>query len=151
MHTKKLSRLMLAASLAAPAMVFMPMGAEAGTRPANISVANMYLWRGLDVSASDAQVSGTLQYNADSGFYVGGWASSTWAGAGYELDLYGGYAGTAATSSMTSRTGSTCTPKRVLCPTTMSRPRRYRCLGPCAQCRLRHVHRRGLYQHGQRH
>ena len=85
---------MLAASLAGPAMVFMPMGAQAGTT-ANISVANMYLWRGLDVSASDAQVSGTLQYNADSGFYVGGWASSTWAGAGYELDLYGGYGGSA--------------------------------------------------------
>lgn len=94
MHTKYLSRMVLAASLAAPAMVLMPMSAQAGTT-ANISVANMYLWRGLDVSASDAQVSGTLQYNADSGLYAGGWASSTWAGAGYELDLYAGYAGTA--------------------------------------------------------
>lgn len=92
MHTKKISRLILAASLAAPAMVFMPMSAQAGTT-ANIGVANMYLWRGLDVSDSSAQVSGTLQYNHDSGFYVGGWASSIWAGAGYELDLYGGYGG----------------------------------------------------------
>lgn len=94
MHTKNLSRMVLAASLVAPAMLLMPMSAQAGAT-ANVSVANMYLWRGMDVSASDAQVSGTLQYNADSGFYVGGWASSTWAGAGYELDLYGGYAGAA--------------------------------------------------------
>lgn len=94
MHTRNLSRMVLAASLVAPAMLLMPMSAQAGAT-ANVSVANMYLWRGMDVSASDAQVSGTLQYNADSGFYAGGWASSTWAGAGYELDLYAGYGGTA--------------------------------------------------------
>jgi len=94
MHTKIISRLVLAASLATPALFLAPISAQAGTM-ANISVANMYLWRGLDVSGSSPQVSGTLQYNADSGFYVGGWASSTWAGAGYELDLYGGYAGSA--------------------------------------------------------
>lgn len=94
MSTKYLSRMVLAASLVAPAMLVVPMSAQAGAT-ANVSVANMYLWRGQDVSGSAAQVSGTLQYNADSGFYVGGWASSSWAGAGYELDLYGGYAGTA--------------------------------------------------------
>lgn len=98
MQKKYLGRMVLAASLAAPAMVLMPMGAQAGTT-ANIGVANMYLWRGLDVSGSNAQVSGTLQYNHDSGFYIGGWASSAWGGnsvagdLGYELDLYGGYGG----------------------------------------------------------
>jgi uncharacterized protein (TIGR02001 family) len=94
MQTKKISRLVLAASLAAPAMMFIPVGAQAGAT-ANVSVANMYLWRGMDVSGSEAQISGTLQYNADNGLYAGGWASSSWAGSGYELDLYAGYGGTA--------------------------------------------------------
>lgn len=94
MQTKYLGRMVLAATLATPALALMPMGALAGTT-ANVSVANMYLWRGLDVSGSSAQVSGTLQYNHDSGFYAGGWASSVWEGSGYELDLYAGYGGSA--------------------------------------------------------
>jgi uncharacterized protein (TIGR02001 family) len=73
-------------------MMFIPVGAQAGAT-ANVSVANMYLWRGMDVSGSEAQISGTLQYNADNGLYAGGWASSSWAGSGYELDLYAGYGG----------------------------------------------------------
>ncbi|MCC6301671.1 MAG: hypothetical protein IT489_02600 [Gammaproteobacteria bacterium] len=109
MHVKKISRLILAASLATPAMAFMPMSAQAGGS-ANIGIANMYLWRGLDVSSSTAQVSGTLQYNHDSGFYAGTWASSLGGSIGggvdtsddsytfpgnYELDLYAGYSGSA--------------------------------------------------------
>lgn len=92
MHTKYLSRMVLAASLTAPAMAMVPMNAQAELS-ANVGVANMYLWRGLNVSESDAMVSGGLDYGHESGFYAGTWASSVWAGAGYEWDLYLGYGG----------------------------------------------------------
>ena len=36
----------------------------------------MYLWRGQDVSAGTANVSGSLDFTTDAGFYVGTWISS---------------------------------------------------------------------------
>lgn len=89
MRTKKLSNLAIAAALATPALA-LPLSAQAEVS-ANVGIANMYLWRGLNVSGSHPQVSGGLDYSHESGFYAGTWASSIWDGLGYELDLYVGY------------------------------------------------------------
>lgn len=91
MQIKKSGSLAAAVALAIPALA-LPMSAQADVS-ANVGVANMYLWRGLNVSGSDAQVSGGLDYSHESGFYAGTWASSVWEGLGYELDLYLGFGG----------------------------------------------------------
>jgi uncharacterized protein (TIGR02001 family) len=57
----------------------------------SMSVANFYLWRGLDISAGAPEVSGSLDYSHESGLYAGIWASSEYQGT--ETDLYFGYAG----------------------------------------------------------
>ncbi|HHJ11593.1 MAG TPA: hypothetical protein ENK00_00305 [Chromatiales bacterium] len=61
----------------------------------NIGVTNNYLWRGVTQTDDGAAVSGGVDYNHDSGFYVGTWASNVSFGgvADYELDLYAGYGG----------------------------------------------------------
>lgn len=61
----------------------------------NIGVTSNYLWRGVTQTADDAAVQGGLDYESDSGFYVGTWASNVDFGDGtsYELDLYAGFAG----------------------------------------------------------
>ena len=60
---------------------------------ANVAATSNYLWRGLEQTGGDAAVSGGIDYAANSGFYVGTWASTAnWAdGMTYELDLYGGF------------------------------------------------------------
>jgi len=69
--------------------------AAAGELSANIAATSNYLWRGFEQTAGKAAISGGLDYSADSGFYVGTWASNAdWAGSmTYELDFYGGFAG----------------------------------------------------------
>ena len=66
--------------------------ATAGQVDASIGVASAYIFRG--VSFGQPQVWGGLDYSADNGFYLGTWIStqSDVAGAGEEVDLYGGYA-----------------------------------------------------------
>lgn len=70
--------------------------AQAGSLSANASVTNNYIWRGLTQTENEAAVQGGLDYAADSGFYVGTWASNVNYGAGdvysYEHDVYAGYA-----------------------------------------------------------
>lgn len=61
---------------------------------ANIGATSNYMWRGLTQTADEAAISGGLDFAAESGVYVGTWASSL-GGGQYELDLYGGYAGEA--------------------------------------------------------
>ncbi|MDG1732008.1 MAG: TorF family putative porin [Thalassotalea sp.] len=62
---------------------------------ANAAATSNYLWRGQEQTDGAAAVSGGIDYEASSGFYVGTWASdATWAeGMTYELDIYGGFAG----------------------------------------------------------
>jgi len=62
---------------------------------ANVAVTSNYLWRGLEQTNGKSAVSGGLDYEAQSGFYAGTWASNAdWSqGMTYELDLYGGYGG----------------------------------------------------------
>jgi uncharacterized protein (TIGR02001 family) len=57
---------------------------------ANLSLSSNYLWRGITQNNDKIAASGGLDYSADSGFYIGTWAS-TLIGGSYELDLYGGF------------------------------------------------------------
>ena len=56
----------------------------------SVGVANMYLWRGLDLGTGDAAVSGDLKVSA-AGAYAGVWGSSGDSAWGTEYDLYVGY------------------------------------------------------------
>ncbi|WP_370299724.1 TorF family putative porin [Abyssibacter sp.] len=72
--------------------------ALAGTS-VNLSVTSDYLFRGLPQSGG-AAVQGGIDYAADSGFYLGAWASTIGfggdgGGAGSEVDLYMGFGGEA--------------------------------------------------------
>jgi len=64
---------------------------------ANIGATSNYLWRGVSQTSDGAAVSGGLDWSNDDGFYAGTWVSNvTWTPtAGYELDVYGGYGGSA--------------------------------------------------------
>jgi uncharacterized protein (TIGR02001 family) len=72
---------------------------HAGEWSANAGVSSNYLWRGLTQTENEAAVSGGIDYVADSGFYVGTWASNVNYAAGdvfsYEHDLYAGFSGEA--------------------------------------------------------
>jgi uncharacterized protein (TIGR02001 family) len=61
----------------------------------NVGVTSNYLWRGLEQTNGQAAVSGGIDYEHQSGFYVGTWVSNAdWAEEmTYELDIYGGYTG----------------------------------------------------------
>lgn len=63
----------------------------------NIGVTSNYVWRGMTQTVDGAAIQGGLDYAHDSGFYLGTWASNVDFGAspGYELDIYGGYSGSA--------------------------------------------------------
>lgn len=57
---------------------------------ATVGAANMYLWRGQNLTKDGAQVFGSLDYT-NGGFYLGAWASTETGGE--ETDLYVGYGG----------------------------------------------------------
>ncbi len=61
----------------------------------NIGATSNYLWRGVTQTNDAVAVQGGLDYNHDSGFYAGTWASNVDFGddTSYELDFYAGYAG----------------------------------------------------------
>ncbi len=81
----------LAAAVALSAAALVPAVANAGTS-ATVGVSNFYLFRGLDLSNPNAQVSGSVDYTHDSGAYAGVWASNSGTGTSGEYDLYVGYA-----------------------------------------------------------
>lgn len=78
---------LLAAAVAGGAMFSAP--ALAGVS-ATAGVANLYLWRGLNLGGGAPVVMGSLDYGHDSGVFAGVWGSS--AGPDQEVDLYVGYA-----------------------------------------------------------
>ena len=43
---------------------------------ANVGATSNYLWRGVSQTANAAAISGGIDYEADSGFYAGTWASN---------------------------------------------------------------------------
>ena len=75
----------------------MILGSQAVAAPkvgvnATVGIANMYLYRGLDASGTDAlaAVSGSLSVDVE-GVYFGAWGSSGWDDLGAEYDLFIGY------------------------------------------------------------
>lgn len=62
---------------------------------ANVSATSNYVWRGVTQTDDQAAIQGGLDYETDVGLYAGTWMSNVQFGddKGYELDLYGGYAG----------------------------------------------------------
>lgn len=62
---------------------------------ANLSATSNYVWRGITQTDDQAAIQGGLDYESDTGLYAGTWMSNVRFGdvTGYELDLYGGYAG----------------------------------------------------------
>lgn len=64
---------------------------------ANVAVVSDYRFRGLSLSDRDPAVQGGIDITHESGLFVGTWASSIadYGGSNVELDIYGGYAGSA--------------------------------------------------------
>lgn len=99
-HLFKRNNTILSATAIACAAVAAPSPAVAETS-ANAGIANIYLWRGQDLSAGNAQIFGGLDYAHPSGLYAGVWASSEndsdadgdASTGGMEYDLYLGYGG----------------------------------------------------------
>ena len=62
---------------------------------ANVGVTNNYLFRGLEQTRGESAVSGGIDYEHKSGFYMGTWVSNAdWSEMmTYELNIYGGYSG----------------------------------------------------------
>ncbi|MFO8024850.1 TorF family putative porin [Thiohalophilus sp.] len=87
---KKLSPLALATSVALGGMVAVPSVASADTS-ASFSIANMYLWRGQNLTQDGAAASGSLDYSHDSCAYAGVWTTTETGGT--ETDFYAGFAG----------------------------------------------------------
>lgn len=56
---------------------------------ATLGAANMYLWRGQNLTPNGAQVHGSLDYSNKSGLYAGIWATTETGG--HETDLYVGF------------------------------------------------------------
>lgn len=80
----------VAAAVVGSALAAAPAAQAAGELSASASVANMYLWRGIDLGDGSAAVSGDLTYSIG-GAYAGIWVSSGDDTLGNEYDLYAGY------------------------------------------------------------
>lgn len=88
------------ASAVAAASVMAPAIAAAEVS-GSLGIASMYLWRGQDVSAGTANVSGSLDFTTEVGFYAGSWVSSAGTSVNdagttsTETDFYAGFGGEA--------------------------------------------------------
>jgi len=89
---KKLTPAAMAVTMAIGGLTAAPLAAQAGVT-GTIQAANMYLWRGENLTPNGAQVSGDLNYSNDSGVYAGVWTTTETGG--QETDLYFGYGGEA--------------------------------------------------------
>lgn len=92
---KTTATLTASAALAAGALAMLaPQPAQAEVS-ANIGVVSNYFFRGFSETDGGAAVQGGLDYEAESGFYAGTWASNVDFGdeTSYELDLYLGFGG----------------------------------------------------------
>jgi uncharacterized protein (TIGR02001 family) len=75
------------------AMGLMISGAVNAAVEANIGFTTDYIWRGNSQTNGDPTLQGGVDYSNESGVYLGAWASDVKWVDGYELDVYGGYAG----------------------------------------------------------
>lgn len=94
----KLITLAVAGALSAPAFV---MAEEASPLTFNVGVVSDYLFRGVSQTHGKPAIQGGVDYAFSNGFYVGAWASNitwvkdNWGKGSLEIDVYGGYKGTA--------------------------------------------------------
>jgi hypothetical protein len=91
-------RTLLAASLLSAA-VAPALAADPAPFTGNITLASDYKFRGFTQTRYQPTLQGGFDYASKSGFYVGNWNSnveqSLYNGASLEMDVYGGYKGTA--------------------------------------------------------
>lgn len=80
----------LALATAVAGAMSMPTTAAAEVS-ATLEIASQYIFRGLVEETGNAQVSGSLDYEHDSGVYVGVWSGSI--DSGVEMNYYAGFAG----------------------------------------------------------
>lgn len=71
--------------------VMLPVTGAFAETSATISASNMYLYRGVNLSAANPQIAGSLDYAHNSGLYAGIWGSSEGASESPEYDIYAGY------------------------------------------------------------
>jgi uncharacterized protein (TIGR02001 family) len=90
----KLKHPLLLGSLLSAGLFVAATGAQAGFS-ANIGVTTDYVWRGVSQTDSDPAIQGGLDWEHDSGFYLGLWGSNVDFGSGtdadVETDIYGGF------------------------------------------------------------
>ena len=87
--TQKLNALCVATTIALGGAA-VPTIAAAGAS-ASVGVANMYLWRGQNLTPSGGQVHGGIEFSGDTGLYGGMWTTTE--DEGHETDLYVGFGG----------------------------------------------------------
>lgn len=92
MKLNKFSTLAISTTLATASLAMVPGVASAETS-ATLTLSNMYLWRGVNLTPDGPAISGSLDYANESGFYTGVWATNETGG--HETDLYAGFAGEA--------------------------------------------------------
>ncbi|MCI5106115.1 MAG: TorF family putative porin [Pseudomonadales bacterium] len=85
------------ASLVAAGLLLSTSAVQAQEWTANFSATNNYIWRGLTQTINEGAIQGGIDYAADSGFYIGTWASNVSYDSddvySYEHDIYFGFAG----------------------------------------------------------
>ena len=85
----KLNALCVATTIALGSAA-VPTIAAAGAS-ASVGVANMYLWRGQNLTQDGAQVHGGIEFSSETGLYGGVWTTTETGG--HETDLYVGFGG----------------------------------------------------------
>jgi len=88
--SKKLLPVAMSALMAAP--LWLGTTAAQAEVSATLGAANMYLWRGQNLTPNEPQFHGSLDYSHASGFYAGAWTTNEGI-LGNETDLYLGYGG----------------------------------------------------------
>lgn len=92
MKLNKFSTLAISSALAVSSLAMVPGVASAETS-ASLTLSNMYLWRGTNLTPDAPAISGSLDYANETGFYTGVWTTNE--DDGHETDLYAGFAGDA--------------------------------------------------------
>lgn len=87
---KKLTQALLAAGLMSAAVTA---SAQDAAIAGNVALKTDYIYRGISQTSGGPAIQGGFDYAAESGFYVGTWASSITFDDSIEIDYYGGIRG----------------------------------------------------------
>ena len=92
------SKTLKAIALGTAVAAVLSSGVAAADVTANAGVFSNYIWRGVTQTNDQAAGQGGIDWSGGPGFYAGTWLSNvdfTGMGSGYEMDVYGGWAGEA--------------------------------------------------------